>query len=420
MSVAPDNRTRPFRSITSLLIARIALLAALVTVVLGLGLGAVEYQRTREQRQRVVRLLAQSSLPALSTALWDVETDMVERQIRRIAAIPEVGWAQLQTATGPVFRAGEHEVGDGQVPMLSLPIAAPVEGRHDLGVLEIGLNEHLIRLHTLQRMVAVLGSYALLTACICVLVGWVLRRELQRPLRQIAQFAESLQPGQLDAPLELHRLGHTYRDEIDLVAQGFRHMQHDLGEHIALLDQRVKERTWQLEQKTEEVTRLSLTDALTGCANRRFIDERLPSEVLRSGRYGRPMGVVFVDIDHFKRINDEFGHAAGDEVLRALARVYTEQLRQGIDWIARYGGEEFLIVLPESTAREAEAFAQRLLYVTRAQEIALKGGMIRVTASFGVAGYRVPETTSQLLARVDALLYRAKQDGRDRVCSDLP
>lgn len=420
MSAAPARVPRPFRSIVTLLIQRVVLLAILVTVVLGGALAALEYESSRASRERMVRLLAQSSLPVLSTALWDVETETVERQLQRVADIPEVGHVRLRMATGPVFSAGSQGAeGMRVVPVLALHVPAPVKGRNDLGVLEIWLDEGHIRRHTLGRVLAILGSFVLFTACICIMVAWVLRRELLRPLRRIARFVENLQPGQMGEPLELQRTRLRRMDEIDLVAQGFKHMQQDIRQHIDLLDRRVAQRTQELQRTMEKVMRLSLTDALTGCANRRFIDERLPSEVLRCRRYGRPLGVVFVDIDHFKSVNDELGHAAGDAVLRTLAQIYAGELRAGIDWIARYGGEEFVILLPESTASEADAFARRLLLITRALEIPFEGRQIRVSASFGVAGYRSPETVEQLLARVDALLYKAKEDGRDCVRSDL-
>lgn len=410
---------RPFRSIVTLLILRIVALAVLVTAVLGAGLAAFEYERSRTYRDRVMRLLAQSSLPVLSTALWDVETGTVERQLQWIAGMPEVSRARLSTATGPVFSAGAAADDSRAQPDLTLSIPAPIAGRSDLGVLEVWRDEGLIRRQTLQRVLAYLGSYALLTACICAMVAWVLRRKLLRPLGGLALFAEQLQPGRMEAPLDLRRAGQRHVDEIDLVAQGFRHMQQDIRHHIDLLDRRVEQRTQELRRSMEEVTRLSLTDPLTGCANRRFIDERLPGEVLRCSRYGRPLGMVFVDVDHFKRVNDEFGHAAGDAVLRTLARCYAGELRTGIDWIARYGGEEFVIVLPESTTAEADALAHRLLQLTRAAEVVAEGRKVRVTASFGVAGYRSPETAEQLLARVDVMLYQAKQSGRDCVRSDL-
>src|SRR5690606_22543076 len=115
-------------------------------------------------------------------------------------------------------------------------------------------------------------------------------------------------------------------------------------------DQTVEERTRQLNDLVNEIQRLSITDALTGCYNRRLIEQRLPAEMERSRRYRRPLAVVFVDIDHFKPINDRWGHAAGDEVLREIGRRLLGAVRSQIDWIARYGGEEFLIVLPERSA----------------------------------------------------------------------
>ncbi len=209
-------------------------------------------------------------------------------------------------------------------------------------------------------------------------------------------------------------------DEIDLVASGFAQLQKALQSHIADLDSLVAERTAQLELMVEEVKRLSLTDALTGCYNRRALDERLATEIERSKRYGRALSVVFMDLDHFKRINDEYGHVTGDAVLREVALRSQGQLRSHVDWMARYGGEEFLLVLPECAMQDAWQLAERLLCEIRSKALNLDGLHISVTASFGVAELQSGESMEALLERADAAMYQAKHSGRARVCLAKP
>jgi len=180
----------------------------------------------------------------------------------------------------------------------------------------------------------------------------------------------------------------------------------------------VFERTQQLEELVTEVQELSRTDTLTGCLNRRAMDERLPIELQRSLRYGRDLSVMFADLDYFKRINDGFGHATGDVVLREMAQRYLANLRTPIDWVARYGGEEFIIVLPDCSLEAAVQLAQRLRLLTQSAPVHVAGRELHLTASFGVAQFDRGESAAQLLARADAALYRAKAAGRDRVCQD--
>ena len=179
----------------------------------------------------------------------------------------------------------------------------------------------------------------------------------------------------------------------------------------AELEGRVAERTRALEQANAELGRLATVDALTGVGNRRLFDRTLASEASRVGRYGGALALVLADLDHFKRINDVHGHAAGDEQLRAVGGVLRDCARAS-DLVARYGGEEFAILLPHTDAAQALQFAER---VRRA--LARQAGPAgeRVTASFGVAQLGPEGDVAQLVAAADAALYRAKAEGRDRV-----
>jgi two-component system cell cycle response regulator len=164
---------------------------------------------------------------------------------------------------------------------------------------------------------------------------------------------------------------------------------------------------------------LSITDALTGTYNRRYLMEQLPRELERCRRYGYPLSVLMCDIDHFKTINDAKGHAAGDEVLQQFAARAQRSIRSNSDWVARYGGEEFLIVLPETGQAGAVTVAEKIRTVTAATPFATRTGDSAVTASFGVAstGAQGPDIglrVEALIRCADECLYRSKQAGRDR------
>jgi diguanylate cyclase (GGDEF)-like protein len=165
---------------------------------------------------------------------------------------------------------------------------------------------------------------------------------------------------------------------------------------------------------------LSITDALTTTYNRRCLMERLPQEIERARRYGRPLSVVLCDVDHFKNVNDAHGHLAGDEVLRGFAKLLMDSTRADIDWVARYGGEEFVIVLPETSVANAISFAEKMRISIETHLFAITGGTLRVSSSFGVAGYESLQVHDEasvdcLIASADGCLYRSKELGRNRV-----
>ena len=165
----------------------------------------------------------------------------------------------------------------------------------------------------------------------------------------------------------------------------------------------------------------SIRDPLTGLFNRRFMEESLDRELQRATRKNRSLAVVFLDLDHFKRFNDTFGHDAGDTVLRRMAEVFRELFR-GDDVICRYGGEEFAVILPESNAIDAAKRANLLRAAARKIEILYQGRVLNpVTFSVGVAAF--PDsgaTAEEILRAADQSLYQSKAEGRDRVCIAMP
>jgi diguanylate cyclase (GGDEF)-like protein len=165
----------------------------------------------------------------------------------------------------------------------------------------------------------------------------------------------------------------------------------------------------------EEVNRRADTDALTGLANRRRFDESLQRELSQSDRFGHPVSLVLVDLDHFKQVNDSHGHEAGDAVLRAVARMLADGVRT-VDLCARFGGEELAILLPQTTATGAYELADRLRRRIAGRPIRVNETEIAVTASFGVASYPdVVRSREALFPAADAALYGAKHGGRNCV-----
>ena len=198
----------------------------------------------------------------------------------------------------------------------------------------------------------------------------------------------------------------SYRQERDLIRQN-----EELRRLNAELEDIVQARTLELVEKNRELEELSVTDKLTGLANRRKLDQVLEEEFIRARRYDVEFSVAIMDIDHFKDVNDHHGHAAGDLVLEAMARILRQQTRDA-DVLARWGGEEFVILCRHAGLARCLATAGKVREAIAAHVFS---GVGQVTASFGVAACRKDDSVASLMARADAALYRAKAGGRNRV-----
>jgi len=167
---------------------------------------------------------------------------------------------------------------------------------------------------------------------------------------------------------------------------------------------------WHNEETKEQLYRLATTDYLTGAYNRRHFSKTLHDEVARAKRYGTSLSLISFDLDHFKNVNDRFGHDVGDRVLKDVAGLM-ERMSRASDTFARMGGEEFIILAPSTNIDEAKLFAEKLRHALENHQIDVVG---RVTASFGVAQLGDGEGEEALLKRADDALYNSKYSGRNR------
>jgi len=189
---------------------------------------------------------------------------------------------------------------------------------------------------------------------------------------------------------------------------------------IAAMGQRMKElesETEALRSRIDDERTQAKTDALTGIPNRLAWEERLDQEVARWKRFGTPLVLVVWDVDHFKDVNDRFGHKAGDKVLRTIAHVLADNVRE-TDFVARYGGEEFAQLMTGSTLQECLQVVEKLRAAIEATGFHFREQRVTITASCGLAEYRDGDTPDRCFERADKALYRAKDAGRNRCVSD--
>lgn len=185
-----------------------------------------------------------------------------------------------------------------------------------------------------------------------------------------------------------------------------------LRRYSKMLELQVEERTAELQQALQKMELLAVTDKLTQLFNRHKIDEVLASEISRSERYKTTFGIILLDIDDFKHINDTFGHHTGDLVIQELAAILSKHVR-GSDITGRWGGEEFIIIMPESDKGSVLQLARRLKEVIQDH---LFDNVKHVTASFGTTLYFSHDTPERFINRVDEALYEAKSSGKNCVC----
>jgi diguanylate cyclase (GGDEF)-like protein len=238
------------------------------------------------------------------------------------------------------------------------------------------------------------------------LAAYLISLSLVRPLDRLTSGAGKVAAGDLevDVPVgsrsEVGYLTEVFNDMVARLRQG--------REELAAINETLRE-------KNVELHEISITDSLTGLYNRKHLMETLDKEVSRCQRHSHSFSLMVIDIDHFKKYNDTYGHLAGDEVLSRLASVFKESIRSS-DYAARYGGEEFIVMLPEIGPEQGVEAAERIRHQVAEQRFGNEGEPIKVTISVGVASYPDNgEDAESVIKKADEALYEAKEMGRNRV-----
>ena len=226
---------------------------------------------------------------------------------------------------------------------------------------------------------------------------------------------------------DLEQLKSTVSERLDFLDQHFELYQksdqnrfEQSQKEIIELNQRIQtmeQETTVLRESAEKSRNLALKDALTGIWNRQALNEILDKEFARWQRYQSPLSIVIWDVDFFKRVNDNYGHAAGDKVLRTIARIFQKATRDA-DFIARFGGEEFMGIFPETRLEDALTLANKIREKVELSKFHYEDKRVFVTASAGLATFRPGDSIDDVFKRADKALYQAKQGGRNRCVSD--
>lgn len=249
---------------------------------------------------------------------------------------------------------------------------------------------------------------------VCAIVlAYIISRSISTPLKKLVGIMKETETGNYKI-----RMAHEGRDELTVLSQKFNEMASTIDHEYALLEERVAERTQDLEQANRKLAALSMTDGLTGIPNRRRFDDALAAEWQRAARAGQPLALIMLDVDFFKNYNDHYGHQEGDICLRKVARVLQSHARRASDLAARYGGEEFVMLAPDTDADSALKLAESVRQALEALALPhLQSPLGCVTCSIGVAVLEPDEnqTPEMFIRMADKAMYRAKAQGRNQV-----
>ncbi len=388
---------------------------------------AEEFTEFRERQQRVLEtiavpvavLAAQNDIGALDTLVAELTASMAPKDLLELSVLDSEGRViadrdarRFNTIPSDLFskEAFEQEQPIWERVGETLHLAVPARSGIRWGTVVARFSLEQPNAHTRVLGVWWLMSAVLLMAIIAATLYMGLDSFVVRPLHALRRAVRKMGKGHLTAKVPVLK-GAELR-ELSLTIN--RMAEHILAERRNL-EATVHERTKALLEANARLEKTAVTDGLTGLYNHRYFHEVLEAELVRSERHKRPFAVVMLDVDFFKKVNDAKGHPVGDELLRRIAQLLREVLRQ-TDVIARYGGEEFSAVLPETGKAEAVQVAERIR-ASIAEQLNLPEVFGRaVTASLGVAVY--PEdglTAVVVLAAADKALYVAKDRGRNQI-----
>jgi two-component system, cell cycle response regulator len=356
----------------------------------------VNVQNLRQSQRRVNDL--SKDIDLIFIVLRKNPSQLAEK--RRLLLAIEREWQQAKIQNNRLFQLSTSASADAilqrqQTSKEYLESAANATSRLINQLINFQTNDNIYRATELKRQarltILIISVVAIMMAIASALV---LARGILKPLKVLNKGVAQFGDGDLS-----HRINLKTQDELELLANAINWMADNL------------------EKSQKALVELATMDALTGVFNRREFNRRLTIEIERSRREGYPVSLLMVDIDHFKKINDTYGHQSGDDALRHVSALIKTEVRPG-DLPARYGGEEFAVILPYADSNDAFVVAERLRNLIAVQDIAIQDGQtIKATASLGCSTFPADaETEEALMAEADAALYRAKRGGRNRVC----
>jgi len=338
-----------------------------------------------------IQMRAYKDNPAFRTALSDLDTQYFGQGFPFLDGLLQTG-----------LLSGSYEVNTAELAAHYVPPMGAILRLRDVILVDL-IREAEIRHRQAFNLLVGAITMTLFAFIFFFLLLYLVRQRVLQPVLKATQLVVSLAEGNHDAPIPPAR----HKDEISDMLRALHVLKARSLERISLAGER--------ETLIQQLQLSSNTDFLTGVLNRRAFFAHSEQQLAIAQRYGRHLALVLLDIDHFKRFNDNYGHLVGDTILRNAVQKVARLLRK-MDVFARYGGEEFIILLPEADLEQGVAVAEKLRGMLAGQAFALDDGReLGITASFGVSALGAGESLDQLIRQADEALYVAKHKGRNRV-----
>ena len=325
------------------------------------------------------------------------------------ALLEQLG-ASVRSGAQTGFLAYHQTVAEGSPPAGYFAAYTQVPGTSWFVVSTLPNQLLLAEAQAVRKEIVLIGLFCFFGALV---LAYAVARSISMPLERLAGAMRATRTGDY-----AQRVVYEGRDELALLSQKFNEMAANINETREQLESRVAERTRDLEQANLKLSALTMTDPLTGIANRRRFDDMLATELNRAARCGHPLALLMIDVDYFKSYNDHYGHQEGDSCLRMVATLLQAHARRASDLAARYGGEEFVVLAAETDAEAALALAESVRLALEALHLPhVQSPFGWVSISVGVA-VQVPDelqTPELFLRMADKAMYRAKESGRNQV-----
>jgi len=408
------------KSITYQSLIYILLIYLLVTSVVTAIHFLIEIETEKKLLKTELKALTHATNRSITNALWDMNHIQIEAEANALISFPIVKAVKItdnknitltQMSSDYICKSCEDSF------LVETHIEKELFNKKVyLGKVLLYSNFEVVLNRVKVNFTLILFSALIKSALLVILFIIAFRKYLSTPLESIVTQIDNvdidnLQKNRIEYESkyanELTVLKNSVNEMLEKIEEQFDSLQ----ENEKILQEKVKQRTKELEQKNKELETLAITDSLTSLFNRRKLDEKLRNELLRAQRIKNDFSVVMLDIDHFKRVNDTYGHQVGDMVLVELAKLLKEVTRE-IDIVGRWGGEEFLIICPGTDLKGLIKLADSLQEIIQRHAFPT---VKEITASLGITVYNYDDDINSIVSRVDKALYKAKVNGRNRV-----
>lgn len=386
---------------------------------------ALDYRRDLRDVTSVLTYTEDHLVSGIAEAIYNYDSNQLNVQLQGINGSPWI--AGVMAKYGPKEREvsyGELDFDSNSLRVWPLIIES-VTSRIEVGRLYVSPNLEMVYQRTVRRISIVLLTQTIKTFVVSLSILLLFAYLITRHLERIAHYTNLFASDRKFSQLTLNRTPRNPPDELDDLVNSLNRAGEKLvkarkseRQFLQSLEQKVADRTEELERANRKLERLSETDFLTNLANRRKFFGHFEGEIRRASRASEPLTLALLDVDHFKRYNDNFGHLAGDNCLKQIAFVLSRYSKRPGDLAARYGGEEFALILGGMSLDESEKYLERLRKEIESLEVETDSSDTRqVTVSIGFATLKpaINFSANEMIDVADQALYRAKERGRNRV-----